>query len=162
MISHIHISTVASSKQATPEVTSNLVNSLGIFLTEMGGWIQRVPGRLQLPWAWCGSCWWWEQCEQWAKWASGWRHFSKGDLRALVEGSPSRGSRQAASSLPIFTASLSKWAFLETLQLTDPGVWCHEHGNSCLEFLGPWQWCDWTKPDEYDQRAGWLEKKGFV
>lgn len=36
----------------------------------------------------------------------------QGDLRALVEGSPSRVSRQAASSLPIFTASVSKWAFL--------------------------------------------------
>lgn len=42
----------------------------------------------------------------------GWRCFQQGDLRAVVEGSPSRVSRQAASSLPVFTASLSKWAFL--------------------------------------------------
>lgn len=38
--------------------------------------------------------------------------FQQGDLRAVVEVSPSRVPRQAASSLPIFTASVSKWAFL--------------------------------------------------
>lgn len=48
--------------------------------------------------------------------------FQQGDLRAVVEVSPSRVPRQAGNSLPIFTASVSKWAFLYTLQLTKTGV----------------------------------------